>query len=76
MFSVGGSVILFPIVQERMFKNAYSNLLSSYLMCWRYTDARKFISVKLGGIIFFDQSDETKRTKEDENFQETNTKPK
>ena len=52
VFSVGGSVILFPIVQERMFKNAYSNLLSSYLTCWRYTDARKFISVKLGGIIF------------------------
>ena len=35
-------------------------------MCWRYTDARKFISVKLGGIIFLTNQmkrREQKRTK-------------
>ncbi len=48
-------LLVLPIVKERRLKNAYSDSLSSYLMSRRYTDARKFISVKYGGINYFDQ---------------------
>ena len=44
-------------------------------MCLRYSDARKLISVKLGGISFFDQSDEKEENPKKRNFLETNTKP-
>ena len=57
-------------------KNAYSHSLSSYLMCWRYTDARKLISVKLGGIFFLTNQIKGREPKKKRNFLETNTKPK
>ena len=33
-------------------KKANGHAVSSYLMCWRHSDARKLISVELGGTSF------------------------